>query len=317
MDICSGFFYEILGKLDEGVYFVDADRKITYWNNGAETITGYRGEDVIGSRCCDNILVHVDQQGENLCSGNCPLAKSIIDGTSREGEVFLHHKDGHRIPVRVRITPFRNKDGKITGAIEIFSQISEKNVSMEIIEDLKKQVFVDPLTEIPNRRFLEANILARLNELARYDWPFALIFIDIDHFKRINDNFGHNAGDETLRMVSKSLLHCSRSFDTVGRWGGEEFLAVIINVDEERLYNIAERYRVIIENSRLDIGESPINVSVSLGATLARKGDNLESLVRRADSLMYASKAAGRNCTSMDGDAPVQPSLLDNSLSLS
>lgn len=317
MDIIGGFFREILDKLDEGIYFVDRDRKITDWNNAAEAITGYRGEDVIGSRCCDNILVHMNEDGENLCTGRCPLAESIVDGTSRDAEVYLHHKDGHRVPVRVRILPLRDGDGEITGAVEIFSRISDKNVSMEIIEDLKKQVFVDPLTEIPNRRYLEAIILARLNELARYDWPFALIFIDIDHFKMINDDFGHNAGDETLRMVSKSLLHCSRSFDTVGRWGGEEFLAVIINVDEERLYNIAERYRVIIENSRLDICDRQVNVSVSLGATLARKGDNLESLVRRADSLMYASKAAGRNCTSMDADAPVQSPSLGNSLSLS
>lgn len=317
MDVNSSFFREILDKLDEGVYFVDLDRKITFWSTGAERITGYGRDEVVDTHCCDNILQHMDKTGENLCTGYCPLAKSMDDGTSCEAEVYLHHRNGHRVPVRVRISPVRDSHGNIVGGIEIFSEIAEKNVSMELIEDLKKQVYVDQLTEMPNRRYMESVILARMNELSRYDWPFAVIFMDIDHFKLINDNFGHPAGDETLRMVSKSLLHCSRSFDTVGRWGGEEFLAVIVNVDEKRLYNIAERYRVIIEKSRLDIGVSHVNVTVSLGATLARKGETLESLVKRADSLMYSSKTAGRNCTSMDGDARVQPLSPDGALSFS
>ncbi len=317
MEFSDGFFKEILDKLDEGVYFVDLSRRITHWNGGAERITGYQKDEVIGTRCCDNVLMHVDKGGENLCKGYCPMAKSMKDGISSEAEVFLHHRNGHRVPVHVRITPVRNSQGEIIGGVEIFSEISEKNVSMDIIEDLKKQVFVDPLTEIPNRRYMETVILARLNELSRYEWPFALIFIDIDHFKSINDNFGHNAGDETLKMVSKSLLHCSRSFDTVGRWGGEEFLAVIVNVDEERLYGIAERYRVIVENSQLDMDDFRIRVTISLGATLAKKGDTLESLVKRADSLMYRSKATGRNCTSMDKSSPVQPLSVDTSLILS
>lgn len=317
MEFSDGLFKEILDKLDEGVYFVDLNRRITHWNVGAERITGYRKDEVIGTCCCDNVLMHVDKDGENLCVGYCPIAKSMKDGTSNEAEVFLHHRNGYRVPVHVRITPVRNSEGEIIGGVEIFSEISEKNVSMDIIEDLKKQVFVDPLTEIPNRRYMETVILARLNELSRYDWPFAVIFIDIDHFKSINDNFGHIAGDATLKMVSKSLLHCSRSFDTVGRWGGEEFLAVIVNVDEERLYSIAERYRVIIENSQLDMDDSRIRVTVSLGATPARKGENLESLVKRADSLMYASKAAGRNCTSMNRNSPIHSLSEDQSLSLS
>ncbi len=317
MDLSNGYLMEILDKLDEGVYFVDRERKITYWNRGAERITGYGRDEVISSRCCDNILMHVDKNGENLCMGYCPLAKSMNDGSPVEAEVYLHHKNGHRVPVQVRIMPMRNVDGEITGSVEIFTEISGRNISMDIIEDLKRQVFVDPLTEMPNRRYMETVILARLNELSRYDWPFALIFIDIDHFKSINDNFGHNAGDETLKMVSKSLLHCSRSFDTVGRWGGEEFLAVTVNVDNERLYNIAERYRIIIENSQLEIADSRIGVTASLGATLARKGETLQSIVGRADSLMYSSKAAGRNCTRIDRYSPVQPPSADSALSLS
>jgi diguanylate cyclase (GGDEF)-like protein/PAS domain S-box-containing protein len=317
MEFSSVFFREILDKLDEGVYFVDRDQRITYWNQGAERIAGYQSREVVGTRCCDNILMHVDNSGKNLCEGSCPLIKSMSEGIPTQGKVYLHHKNGHRVPVEVRIIPVRNDTGDIVGGVEIFIEISTVNVSLDMIEDLRKQVFVDPLTGIPNRRYMETVILGRLNELSRYNWPFAVIFLDLDHFKTINDNFGHNAGDETLKVVSNSLLNCSRSFDTVGRWGGEEFVAVIVNVDEERLHGIAERYRIIIEKSQVNIGDSRVNVTISIGATLARTEETLESLIERADSLMYRSKASGRNCISMDYASSGQPAPSDASFSLS
>jgi diguanylate cyclase (GGDEF)-like protein/PAS domain S-box-containing protein len=317
MEFSSIFFREILDKLDEGIYFVDRTRRITFWNQGAARIAGFQVHEVMGTRCCDNILMHVDKDGKNLCEGACPLLKAMNEGIAVEGMVFLHHKNGHRVPVEVRITPVRNDAGEIVGGVEIFNDKSKTNVSMDMIEDLRKQVFVDPLTGIPNRRYMETVILGRLNELSRYNWPFGLIFLDLDHFKSINDSLGHNAGDETLKMVSNSLLNCSRSFDTVGRWGGEEFVAVIVNVDEEGLFGIAERYRIIVEKSQLAIGTSQINITISIGATLARTGESLESLVERADSLMYRSKAAGRNCISMESASSDQPASPDDSFSLS
>ncbi len=300
MKLTADFYRELLDNLNDGVYFVDRDRTIRYWNRGAARISGFGSNEVVGTRCSDNILIHVDKDGENLCKGDCPLLKAMHEGMPTEAEVYLHHKNGHRVPVQIRITPIRNNEGEIIGGAEIFSGYPEKNDSTDTIEDLRKQVFVDPLTGIPNRRYMETVVLARLNELSRYDWPFGLIFFDLDHFKSINDIHGHNVGDKTLQMVAKSLLHCSRSFDTVGRWGGEEFIAVIVNVDQEQLYRISERYRIMVEKSRLDIGDSRIKVTISIGATPARKDETLESLVTRADALMYRSKEAGRNCITLD-----------------
>jgi diguanylate cyclase (GGDEF)-like protein/PAS domain S-box-containing protein len=296
------FFMELLDNLYDGVYFLDLDRKITYWNKGAERIAGYKSDEVIGTRCCDNILVHVNKEGVNLCGGECPVVK-ILDGgnPAEEEEVFLHHKDGYRVPVLVRIVPMRDENGEIIGGVEIFRDNSEKIVATDIIEDLKKQVFIDLLTGIPNRRYMEKVILDKLHELERYNWPFALTFIDIDYFKEINDLHGHDMGDLTLQMVANSLSHCSRSFDTIGRWGGDEFVGVIANIDPERLRMIAERSRVMIENSILTDSPETIRVTVSIGATLARTDDSLESLVKRADAMMYLSKLAGRNCLTLDG----------------
>lgn len=101
------FYKDIIDNLYDGIYFVDRDRVITYWNKGAERITGYAATQTIGHSCRDNLLNHVTANGIQLCMTNCPLAAVMEDGHVREAEVFLHHKDGHRMPVVVRATPMR------------------------------------------------------------------------------------------------------------------------------------------------------------------------------------------------------------------
>lgn len=295
MEINSEFYKSLLDNLYDGVYFMDRDRKIIYWNGGAERITGYSAGEVLGRRCSDNILMHTGRDGRCLCEGSCPASKSMEDGCPNEAEVFLHHRNGHRIPVLVRISPLRDESGTIIGAVEVFSDNSEKLASLSMIEDLKEKAYQDILTGLPNRRFLEKFICSRLDEMSRYGWPFGMIFLDIDRFKLINDSFGHDMGDEVIKMVARTLTHCSRSFDTVGRWAGDEFIVVVVNVEQDNLKQIAERYRIMIKGSDLSLGKDRVKVTVSLGGTLARDNDTLLSLIKRADGLMYRSKNAGRN----------------------
>ena len=101
----SGFYRELLDNLYEGVYYVDRQRRITFWNKAAETITGYSRREVLGHKCFQNLLKHVDDQGVSLCLSACPLAQTIQDGQPRSTSVYLHHKDGHRLPVAVRVAP--------------------------------------------------------------------------------------------------------------------------------------------------------------------------------------------------------------------
>src|SRR5512142_1670458 len=115
------FYKDIIDNLYDGVYFVDRDRVITYWNKGAERITGYKAAQVIGRACRDNVLNHVTADGTELCDAECPLAACMWDGKVREADVFLHHADGHRVPVLGRAAPLRDEAGNITGAVETFS----------------------------------------------------------------------------------------------------------------------------------------------------------------------------------------------------
>ena len=289
------FFKDLLDNLSDGVYFVDRERRILYWNRGAERITGYRAEEVVGRFCFDNILMHVSPDGCALCRGLCPLARTIQDGRARENEVFLHHREGHRVPVLVRISPLRDEDGTMVGAVEVFSDNSSKVAALRKIEELQEVALLDPLTQLGNRRYCEITLADKFAEMARFGWTFGVLFMDLDEFKSVNDRYGHEVGDETLRIIAKTLLANTRTMDFIGRWGGEEFLAVIVNVDEVGLVQIAERFKMLVSQTTIEVEGGAIKVTISTGVTLAGPDDTQDSLMRRADALMYRAKAEGRN----------------------
>jgi diguanylate cyclase (GGDEF)-like protein/PAS domain S-box-containing protein len=299
MDLDDTFYKNVLDSLYDGVYFVDPQRRITYWNKGAEAISGFTAEEVVGRHCWDNILRHVDNNDNQLCFGLCPLAATIKDGDQREVEVYLHHKDGRRLPVIVRTAPVRDAEGNIIGAVEVFNDNSARLATAQRLKELEQLALLDPLTQLANRRYLEMSLSLRFDEMNRYGWSFGVLFIDADNFKRINDIYGHDIGDEVLRMIGNTFMNNARSSDSVGRWGGEEFVAIIRNVDEENLYVLAERFRLLIAESRLPVWPMTIRVTVSIGATLAQPDDSVETLLKRADRLLYQSKHAGRNRVSL------------------
>jgi len=284
----------LLDNLYDGTYYVDRDRKIKYWNKTAARLTSYKSSEVVG-KPCSNILTHIDKKGVNLCKRHCPLAKTIADGRLREAELYLLHKSGNRLPVLIRVAPIRDSSGKIVGAVQMFNDRSSAVAVRQRLERCEKMALLDPLTDSPNRRYIRMSLRSRLDEMFRYGWRFGILFMDIDHFKRVNDVYGHDAGDEVLKMIARTLLNNSRPFDILGRWGGEEFTAIITNVTEEHLYSIANRFRLLVENSVVHTGSEPIRVTISIGATFAERNDTADTLLRRADRLMYHSKTCGRN----------------------
>jgi len=303
---------DILDQLHDGVYLVDMQRTIRLWNRAAERISGFPAGDVVGSRCSDNILMHINEQGDRLCLDGCPLGATMADGDPREAEVYLHHKKGHRVPVHIRTTPLRDKDGRIVGGIEAFSDNSARSAMRREITELKRLALYDPLTEVGNRRYAEMALTSRGDEFRRYGWAYGVLIADIDHFKSVNDRFGHDAGDRVLRMVAQSLVSNVRVFDVVGRWGGEEFLVVLEKMDPEELGRRAEILRRLVEESSLSVDGRPLSVTVSIGGTVARPGEEPLGTVKRADGLLYRSKEAGRNrvtceCPGLAHPAPSCP----------
>lgn len=295
MNFSRESYARIIDNLHDGLYFVDRERKITFWNKAAERIAGFSAAEVLGRHCSDNILNHVNAAGETLCLGDCPLAATIGDGMPREATVYLHHKDGHRVPVAVRVSALTDDDGAVIGGIELFTDISNQTANELRIRELEKLALLDMLTQLANRSFLEREVRSRLEERERFNVPFGVLFIDIDHFKDFNDTYGHAVGDEVLRSVAQTMVANSRPFDLCGRWGGEEFLAVIRNVAAQELALLGNRLRALVESSYLSREDRTLKITVSIGATIAQGGDSPETLLKRADALLYESKKAGRN----------------------
>ena len=289
------FYKNIIDNLYDGVYFVDRERVITYWNKGAERITGYKGKQVIGRSCRDNILNHVTATGVQLCGEGCPLAACMQDGQVREADVFLHHADGHRVPVLIRAAPLRDAEGNIKGAVETFSSDTGLTTVRQELRELRHSVQTDPLTQVGNRRHLKRRLRGVIAELEQQtDASAALLFIDMDGLKGFNDNYGHDVGDRALRVVAATLKHNMRETDIIGRWGGDEFLIILNDMPSlEAVRVVAEKLRILVQFSQVELQDKSLTATISVGATLILPTDTPETVVRRADALMYQSKQSG------------------------
>ncbi|MDQ7782968.1 MAG: diguanylate cyclase [Desulfomonilaceae bacterium] len=301
MNIQAEDYRRILENLFEGVYVIDRERRVVFWNKAAELISGFRSDEVIGSRCRDNVLCHTDLEGRRLCTTNlCPALKTIEKGLEHEGEVYLHHKEGHRVPVMTKILPLLEASGKILGAVEVFTDCRDMREMRRRVEDLERLAYLDGTTGIANRRYGEMQLERALSELRLHDLSFGVFFIDIDRFKEVNDTYGHDAGDAALKMVAHTLLNSLRPGDVICRWGGEEFIAIAQRIETSDLTMVGQRMRSLVEQSFIYTNDRQLICTISLGATIGRKEDTVDTLIRRADRLMYQSKKAGRNQVTSD-----------------
>jgi diguanylate cyclase (GGDEF)-like protein/PAS domain S-box-containing protein len=291
----DAFHKTIVDNIADGVYYVDRERTITYWNHGAERLTGYQADDMVGQHCYANLLSHVDAAGSELCFAGCPLAETIADGEVREAEVWLRHRAGHRRPVRIRTAPVFGADGSIVGAVEVFDDASRLIEARNEAKLAHRDALTDALTGIPNRRHFDAALAARLEDLRRYGWPFALLIADIDHFKRVNDAHGHDVGDLALVTVAATLTGGIRAGDLAARWGGEEFAVLVQEADSDPLVATAERLRILVARSVIQAAGEILPVRISVGGTPADASDTATSLITRADGALYSAKQGGRD----------------------
>jgi len=294
-DVTADFYEKVLDALTDGVYFVDREGRITFWNRAAEAITGFSRSEILGRRCSDNILCHVNEDGCQLCLEGCPMTRTMESGREIRAEVYFRHAAGHRVPTVVRASPMRDDMGRIVGAVEVFTDNTTNRSAVERLRDLEEMAYLDPLTGLGNRRMAEKTLESRLQEMARYGWRVGVLFADVDHFKRLNDWYGHPVGDDVLKLIGRDLEGSLRVFDFAGRWGGEEFLGVLVHVEEDQLQAIGERFRMLVETSSLTVDRERVKATVSVGTTLARPDESAAETVARADALMYEAKRQGRN----------------------
>lgn len=286
----------LFDNMYSAVYVVDTERKILYWNDEAENITGYKREEILNQHCYNNLLRHMDHNGKLLCFGGCPLEQSIKTGEILENDVFLHHKLGYRVPVRVKTVPLYDENNEIYAAAEFFiDSRNEKDIFREN-NKLQEMVVIDPLTKAYNRQYLDFFLDNLIEEANQFDTGFGIVFVDIDHFKNVNDTYGHDVGDEVLKMMANTIMSNIRSNDRLGRWGGEEFILVYRIKNIKSLEILANKQRLVIANSSITLPTGKeLSITVSMGAVVYENGMTKDELIKKADDKMYLAKESGRN----------------------
>lgn len=291
MKLPEGVYKVLLDNISDAVYFTDRHRHILYWNHAAEELTGFKSIEVVGKRCSDNILQHVDEKGNFLCLSACPLSYAMKYDAPTKAKVYFHHKDGHRVPVIVKANPIKNAKGEIVGAVEVFHDNSYEEALKERLANLEEVAMLDELTKLSNRRFVEISLQAKIFETQRYNRLYGILYLDLDNFKEINDTYGHIVGDNVLKMIASTIRNNVRYFDIVGRLGGDEFIVIAEVKSKENLRELGNKLLALIKESYLMIdNQIKIRVKASMGGHIVTPDDTVESAINKADKLMYESK---------------------------
>lgn len=289
---------EILDAVSDGVYVTTDDREIVFWSQGAERLTGYGAADVLGKHCFDNILIHTDLLGRNLCVDGCPLWACIKTGERQHvDEVFLKRKDGSRLAVYVKAARLQ-VDGRVY-AVEVFGDLQSVagSVLTQKINELSDASTIDQLTGLFNRRYIDSILDAQFDMFKRVHQRFGIVMLDVDKFKYINDTFGHLAGDEALRLVACSLRSTMRGMDYLARFGGDEFIIVCQMAETSGMESLGQRAIGLVHNSVLSSQDGKsIYLSISAGAAVAERQDaTAQDVLKRADEALYRAKNRGGN----------------------
>ncbi|MFN8631056.1 MAG: PAS domain S-box protein [Chloroflexota bacterium] len=295
-EVTAPLHQSIVDNLSDGVYYVDRERRISYWNRGAERLSGYGPEAVVGKHCYDNILVHVDETGRNLCKSACPLMQTIADGQERQHLVWLKHAKGQRVPVEVRTAPIRSPEtGEIVGGVEVFSDASGLVEARDAAQAAREDALTDPTTGLPNRRLLDAVLPARQDDLDRHRQPFGFLLIEIDDFAEFARSYTEPAAEQALRVVGATIKGGLRTGDTAVRWGDASFAVVAAQVDVDGMHLLAQRLLRLVRATIVPVpmGTSPIRVSI--GGTVGHPLEGNESLVARTEAALTAAKASGKD----------------------
>lgn len=294
-DVSPQMFETLIANLFDGVCQIDTSGRVIAWNQGAERITGIPAMMVTNTLCANNPVERLFENGVKISSNDLSILKTVKDGECREGMAYFKHAEGYRVSTLARTVPTLDEKGNITGAVEIFTD--NKYIIAAFLRNMKVEhtIHFDAVTGIGNRSHIEWKINSTLDEFHDLDSPFGIIFIDIDHFKEINDSFGHPLGDKVLRFVANTLKQNLRVTDSCGRWGGDEFVGLALDIHEDGLFKIGEKLRSLVEKAEIVENDSTVKVTISCGATIVRPNDTFQSLLERVDKLLYKSKQDGRN----------------------
>lgn len=272
----------------EAIIVTDAGLKVQRSNRASSDVTGYSSERLLGTGL-DQLFDQSSRQDDQIEL----ILHTLNRDDAWQGEISYRHADGHVIPTLQTISVVRDDQGRISHLIHIFNDITD---AKENERRMQRLASLDSLTGLPNRAAQNRHIEQQLQQAAQQQQRCALLFIDLDNFKPVNDSFGHAVGDQLLKSVAKRLQHALREGDSVGRIGGDEFLVLTGNLQKPEEADVIAAKLIEHLLEPFHIAEHRIRIGASIGiAYFPDDGSDAQTLTRMADQAMYVAKKQGRN----------------------
>ncbi len=272
-------------RSSHAVFITDAEGAIQRVNPAFTRLTGYTDEEAIGRHPGE--LLHSGYQGWAFYQA---MFEQLKHQGAWEGEIWDQRKDGAIIPLYMSVSAIRDQQGAIEHYVAVCHDISRQK---QLEAELERQAFYDRLTEVSNRRHFESLLEQESQRAQRYGHALSLVFLDVDHFKALNDAYGHELGDRVLVELVQLLQQRLRASDVVGRWGGEEFLVMLPETRCGQACQVAESLRAQVQETPMPGAGS---ITISLGVAEYQRGEALKDFIKRADDALYDAKSSGRNC---------------------
>lgn len=286
---------EALSQTQEAITLHDESQCYQYVNPAFVALFGYHIEELVGQE----FSLAPDNPEDVLGPSRKEIFAIARESGSYRGEVRLQTKSGQLLPISLHVSPIKDADGKLTGYVSVSSDISEKKQAEEW---MWRQANFDSVTALPNRHMFHSRLEHEVLNSERTGLSFALMFLDLDNFKEVNDSLGHDVGDLLLKEVAKRLEACVRTSDTVGRdgsvarLGGDEFTVILNNIQDAKYVDVAAQRILAKLAEPYQFGSDRVNISVSIGITICPEdASDAETLIKHADQTMYHAKAKGRN----------------------
>lgn len=281
-----------LDAIGDAVLVIDPQGTVIYLNKVAETLTGWCSEDAIGSAVGEIFFI---LDGTTRQRAMNPAQRAIREQRTVElalGSVLVR-RDGTDLAIEDSAAPIINHHGQIEGAVIVFHDARQSLAEMEKMNHLALH---DGLTGLPNRMALMERLTQAIGMAKRHRKQIALLFLDLDHFKEINDTYGHGVGDQLLKNVAEKISSCVRTTDTVSRHGGDEFVVLLTEIEERKDASvIAEKLLAKFAAPHIVDGhEIPLTLSIGI-SVYPENGIDAEALMRNSDKAMYTTKEGGRN----------------------
>jgi diguanylate cyclase (GGDEF)-like protein/PAS domain S-box-containing protein len=286
-------FRAILDSLQIGVYLLDRNGRIVFWNRGAERITGYQRHEVVGHLCKENILPDCGDHGCGLCGAVCPLALAVHEGKPKEAHVHFRHHAGHRIAMQIWTVPVRDENGTAIGVAESFHELKSTSERNRRQVTLAAHGCLDATTGVANTEFTQFHLRENLASFKEYSLPFGIVGLRIANMAHFKAAYGRVAVDEVLNMIAESARNSIRPTDFVGRWAEDQFLIIALNCTVPGLGKVVQRIQKVTSHMELKWWGDKLEISTSIGSAAVQADDTMDSLLARAGLAGTNTAAAG------------------------